>query len=244
MKIPLIHQQILIQTEKLRDLHRSIMMHSTAIPAADLDRLLVEIRNLYTLALELNNENALQLLDEVQLAMKQSIPEIKEAPVQSQPVSKTDEKVSANEIASTEVSSKPHQNIEMPQPVSNGKKQVHTDIHEMFNGTPTLANRFADHQTLAEKIAGNDGMKRVSDKLKSPVKDIKAAIGLNEKFQFINHLFNGDAKKYNAVIDELNASTSSETAMKYIQEISESNDWESHAAAARSFIDVVERRFS
>ena len=124
------------------------------------------------------------------------------------------------------------------------KKRIVSDIHEMFHDTPTIANRFSDQQTVASKIAGGESTKRVSDQLKSSVTDLKSAIGLNEKFQFISHLFNGDAKKYNTAIDKLNACPTAEVAMKYVQEISDSNNWESYAPSAKSFLEIIERRFS
>lgn len=248
MQIPLLHQQILLETERLRDLHRSIMSHSSPVPAAEMENLLQEIRNLYNLVLQLNNENALQLLNEVQLAVTQQVPQFSKSSLQS-----SEDSVPVNSVKPEEIRIKtPEDKISeiRQQPPANAddktpeKKRLVSDIHEMFHDAPTVANRFSDHQTIAEKIAGNDSMKRVSDNLKTSVKDIKAAIGINEKFQFINQLFNGDAKNYHAVIDKLNESPSADIAMNYVKEISDSNNWESHPASAKSFIEIIERRFS
>ncbi len=238
MQIQLLHQQILIQTERLRDLHRSIMSHSAPIPAEEINNLLSEIRNLYGLAIQLNNENAIQLLNEIQFAAKEinlkaTVPvtsEIKPDPakIQDEPVKITEAKAISNKTEEKH----------------SDKKRVVSDIHEMFHVTPVLANKFSDQKTVAEKIAGNENTRRISDHLKSPVTDLKSAIGLNEKFKFINQLFNGDAKEYHSVIDQLNTSSNSETAMNFLKEISDTNDWESHAAVAKTFMDIIERRFS
>jgi hypothetical protein len=248
MQIPLLHQQILLQTERLRDIHRSLMTHSTPVPAAEMEILLQEIRNLYNLALQLNNENALQLLNEVQLAVTQSLPASSKSVLQQSP-----EPTTVSEVKSEEIQKIKTENIvaeDLPpvtaksdEPVAE-KKRIVADIHEMFHDTPTLANKFSDHQTIAEKIAVNGTTTRISDQLRTPVKDIKAAIGINEKFQFINNLFNGDAKKYHTAVDQLNASPDGATAMNYIKDLSDSNNWESHAASAKSFIEIIERRFS
>ena len=248
MQIPLLHQQILLETERLRDLHRSIMSHFSPVPAAEMENLLQEIRKLYSLVLQLNNENALQLLNEVQLAAVQQMP------TNSKPFIQTSiEPPPIQTIKQEELTSIPREEkIEDVKPYfesasddkAQDKKHIVSDIHEMFQDAPTVANRFSDQQTIAEKMAGNYLKKRVSDNLKSPIKDIKSAIGINEKFQFINQLFNGDAKKYHAIIDEINSSPSSEIAMNHIRKISESNSWETHPAPAKVFLEIIERRFS
>ena len=84
MQILLLHQQILLQTERLRELHRSLMLHTSAIPSEEMESLLQEIRTLYNLALQLNNDNALKLLNDVQLAVANSVQK-NPTPVQSTP---------------------------------------------------------------------------------------------------------------------------------------------------------------
>ncbi len=248
MQIPLLHQQILLETERLRDLHRSVMSHSSPVPAAEMENLLQIIRQLYGLVLQLNNENALQLLNEVQLAVVQQMPTISKASLQSaiepSPIqTKKQEEIPSMAAEEKMDDVKPYFQSP-PEDKSPEKKHIVSDIHEMFHDAPTVANRFSDHQTIAEKIAGNEIKKRVSDNLKSSVKDIKSAIGINEKFQFINQLFNGDAKKYHTIIDEINASPTAEIAMNNIREISDSNNWESHPVSAKVFLEIIERRFS
>lgn len=248
MQIPLLHQQILLETERLRDLHRSIMSHSSPVPPAEMENLLQEIRKLYSLVLQLNNENALQLLNEVQLAAVQQMPTNSKPFIQTSIEPPPIQAIMQEELPSMVTEEKTEDIKFYFQSASDDKthdkKHIVSDIHEMFQDAPTVANRFSDHQTIAEKIAGNDLKKRVSDNLKSSVKDIKSAIGINEKFQFINQLFNGDAIKYHSIIDEINSSSSSEIAMNYISEISETNNWESHPASAKVFLEIIERRFS
>ncbi|MBK7571795.1 MAG: hypothetical protein IPI10_09285 [Bacteroidetes bacterium] len=67
MQSPIIHQQLILSTERIRDLHRSMQAHSSAIPAAEMEVFLAEIRKLYELALQLNYQNAMQLLNEMQM---------------------------------------------------------------------------------------------------------------------------------------------------------------------------------
>jgi len=235
MKIPLLHQQIIIQTEKLREMHRSIMMLPAPLPISEIEILLREIRNLYSIVLELNNENAILLLDEVQLASNQLSADIiakqENSKATNIPLVKTE---NGNQQEKTSISKKKEIEPEKKQPIG---------IHEFMKET-TLADKFEDHQTIGEKIASNEMRKRLGDTLKSHVNDIKSIIGINEKFQFINILFKGDYSTYETAINSINASSTVEEAMKHLQSISSSDQWKSHPASARSFLDIIERRFS
>ena len=196
MQILLLHQQILLQTERLRDLHRSLMLHSSAIPAVEIENLLQEIRNLYSIALKLNNENALKLLNEVQVAVNKSAQQNIPTPIQPiqesliNGVNRLDE--IKEKLITAKVTEAPIPPVTKAEPNNSEKRRIVSDLHNMYPDAPTFADRYSDHQTLGEKMVGTNGTKRVSDNLKAQVTDIKSAIGLNEKFQFIIHfiLFN------------------------------------------------------
>ncbi len=296
MQSPIIHQQLILSTERIRDLHRSMQAHSSAIPAAEMDVFLAEIRKLYELSLQLNYQNAMQLLNEMQMPniaemrFNNNPPPVAN-PVASAPVEPVAQVVepsitkdqtpvsvpTSNDIvqpmaSSTPIPSEPirkeemseapveipgisHSNISMDKLMAdiskaetaaelNQIKKSHSDLHEMFASSPSIAHKFEDHETLGDRIAMNQNSHSVSDHLhKVPVKDIKAAIGLNEKFQFINQLFNGDSQKYNSSIDHLNSCGSSNRAQEFMKNISQEFNWEKQPSVASLFMDIVERRF-
>src|SRR4051812_1991549 len=107
----------------------------------------------------------------------------------------------------------------------------------------TVGNKFSGTSSIADKMAGNDVTKRFSENIKLPVSDINAAIGINEKFQFINQLFHGDSQKYSQFVNELNNCPTADVAKNAIQKIAAVNHWES-IPVAKHFIEVVERRFA
>ncbi len=240
MQIPLLHQQIMLQTERLRELHRSIMLHTPPVPATEIENLLKELRSLYNTVLQLNNENAIQLLDQVQLAVNQFIPEVKNQPIATEVKSELTTQVFKQEDKKEEMTM-----TASVESVTSGstRSQSLPDIHTFLRETNTFASQFEDRPTLGDKMATHDNKKRYSDNLRIPVKDIKSSIGLNEKFLFINQLFKGDSVTYNAVVDRLNTSSSIGAAMDFIQSLAESNNWETHSESAKSFIDIIERRF-
>jgi len=130
-------------------------------------------------------------------------------------------------------------------PAGAARKKVITDIHDKFDEVPTMAGKFNDQESFAKRMAGNKTQTGVAERLqRKAISDLKAAIGTNEKFLFINHLFSGDAPSYNAAIDLINKSNNLEAAKNYIhQDLVIKYDWDATSHPASIFIDLVERRF-
>src|SRR5690606_26493963 len=92
-----------------------------------------------------------------------------------------------------------------------------TLLFDPIDDIPTLAHQqpVSSKKELHEKIASankaslNEKLKaqkiELSDTLKdAPVKDLKKAIGINDRFQFIKELFNGDETMYERSIKTIN----------------------------------------
>ena len=124
-------------------------------------------------------------------------------------------------------------------------KKASGDLHEMFDEVPTLAGKFEDIETLGERIATHQSSPRIGEKhQRKPVRDLKVAIGINEKFQFINQLFAGDATTYHSTIEHLNTCPSYEAASGYLKDtLLPKYQWDISNSPATIFIDLVERRF-
>jgi hypothetical protein len=73
------------------------------------------------------------------------------------------------------------------------------------------------------------------------VEDIRQAISLGDRFLFQRELFAGNGELMQQTLDELNALSTLEEAMKHI---SENFDWETDSTAAQLFENVLRRRFS
>ena len=236
MQIPLLHQQLLIQTERLRELHRAIMTHNSPVPSAEMDSLLQEIRSLYAIALELSQENARELFEGVRLAATKETVTV--------PTSASIDVPAPQKDLAADVTVAPgNQDNTASKAASTGPVQVSATTSSKKNGESRVADKFADHQTLAERMAEAGG-KRLSDNLKASVSDLKASIGINEKFQFIQSLFKGDSVRYQAVIEQINSCPSADDAKEIVEQVSTENKWEAHASSARLFRELVNRRFS
>ena len=105
---------------------------------------------------------------------------------------------------------------------------------EVVKTEPTL--------NASEKIE----IKEVKDQLVlEPIKDLRSAIGINDKFQFIQELFAGDEKSFEVGIKTINAFKIFPEAQFYIKrELREKNNWDEESNVVKQFDQLIKRRFS
>lgn len=78
-----------------------------------------------------------------------------------------------------------------------------------------------------------------------PIKDLRLAIGINDKFQFIQELFGGDEKSFELGVKTINAFKIFPEAQFYIKkEFREKNNWDEDSKTVKQFDQFVKRRFS
>lgn len=126
---------------------------------------------------------------------------------------------------------------------------------------PTLAQHLHDTTVHLEKkeindtIAGNAAS--LNDKLKqskidlgdalteAPVRDLRKAIGINDRFLFINELFRGDENMYERSIKTINSFNILPEAEYWIQrELKTKIGWSEGNETVQQFIQLVKRRFT
>lgn len=102
---------------------------------------------------------------------------------------------------------------------------------------------------LMDAIGSDDKQEQtassLSEKLgKTKIEDIHAAIGINQKFLFMNNLFMGEKELYDSAIDRLNAMHSLSEAETYINsELSDQYKWDKESDTYEKFMALVERRY-
>lgn len=103
----------------------------------------------------------------------------------------------------------------------------------------------------SQKSKGNVNEKRsnetysVLDKLqKKPISNLKHAIGINDRFSFINELFKGNVEAYSRAIEELNHLESFSAAQILINhDFLEKYKWDEEDSTYLHFLQLVERRY-
>lgn len=78
-----------------------------------------------------------------------------------------------------------------------------------------------------------------------PIKDLRAGIGTNDKFQFIATLFGGDEKAFEQAIKTINGFKILAEAQFWIKaNLREQNKWDDTADVVKAFDLLVKRRFA
>jgi len=73
---------------------------------------------------------------------------------------------------------------------------------------------------------------------------LKEAIALNQKFLFMNELFDGDKEKYDTVLDKINGCETLLEVKAYLSsEVSTYSKWDEEAQAVQQFNSLIERKF-
>ena len=98
-------------------------------------------------------------------------------------------------------------------------------------------------ETVADKLGKKDDSSVAAKMQHSQISDLKQAIGINEKFLFINELFNGDLGRYNKVIDELNELKNQQGIDTYLLEMKIQNQWADDNEAFLKLKLLLDRKF-
>ncbi len=75
------------------------------------------------------------------------------------------------------------------------------------------------------------------------IENLKTAITINEKFMFINELFDGNLREYNETVETLNGFKTLDQAADYLDLMRKKNFWNTGSNAFKKLTELVERRF-
>ena len=74
--------------------------------------------------------------------------------------------------------------------------------------------------------------------------DLRSIIGINDKFTFINDLFEKDMRNYNEFINTLNKIEDLDEARSFVQQNATLHNWDKESMAVQLFMSVYKRRYS
>lgn len=225
------------------------MKGSSGIHQIDIDLLQQKTRELYE-----------------QIILLESVPMIKSAeqePLTSQPQPEnipSEEKIIEEEEIELEEAKKeetePEPEIE-PEPESIREEVYEDVVIETVKDEPASVEReipeprstmdlFSETEDDSlGAVLEHQSQPNVGEKLEhSPVGDLREAIGINDKFQFVNELFNGDLEQYNHVLDELNNFSSLQGALTYLSELSVQYDFKKSGMAFQRLQALLRKKYA
>lgn len=114
---------------------------------------------------------------------------------------------------------------------------------------PTLSHQVrgheADSESLNDKLKPGGKVELVEVLKETPIKDLRKAIGINDRFVFINELFRGDEAMYERSIKTINSFNIYAEAEYWIsRELKIKLGWDNDLPVVAQFDQLVKRRFS
>lgn len=148
-------------------------------------------------------------------------------------------------------------NVETKEFLHQPKVEATAEIRQQPIPKSTPEKVIAEKQTIGDKFAGNGNSvherlakmkedKSIATKMQlKPIDNLKTAIGVNEKFIFVNELFNGDLKAYNDSIQILNSSPSIHEAFEFLNRLTTQYSWDGQGLSdtIEKFANLVQRRY-
>ena len=121
------------------------------------------------------------------------------------------------------------------QPPAVEQNKLKSEVHEAHANHGTSINE----KLKQSKIDLGDAYTEV------PIRDLKKAIGVNDRYLFINELFRGDESMYERSIKTINSFSILPEAEYWIQrELKVKNGWNDSDELVKQFYQLVKRRFS
>lgn len=148
-----------------------------------------------------------------------------------------------------------HINVESAKPSDNQTISAKTETPskkprkltgELFDETTTVAQSYTGKTTLHDKMSEGKMVRSVATHLQSkPLTDLKKSIGINERFVFVNELYNGDQKLYNQSIEQLNNFSDYGEARNFLfDELALTMNWDKESKIFAELSELIRRRFN
>ncbi len=226
----IIREEIQWLLEAIAEQFEAINAYEDKIPQIEFDIIMENIRKLY--------EN-LHLLNRVGDSFrhfsvpKAEIPEIKPfkpADNERNKTTKPDEKQELKPVV--KIKMEPESTEPLPEE-HNGPDKNPSEI-DLFS---------SESIEFSEKLKETREKSYASERVSSQRKELKTMISINEKFLFINELFDGNLREYNITIETLNGFAELRQALDYLDLIRVKNLWESELAAFKRLRELVEEKF-
>ena len=179
--------------------------------------------------------------EEPKMEQKEELKE--EAQEQSKVESKEQSKVESKEQSKVE-------SKEQPKVESKEQSKVESKLQKPTVAPPSSPEAPGTEKKVLGELLGKDrtsfneklgnGQGNGSNKVISPITDLRKGLGINDRFFFQRELFNGSSDVMNQTLDQLNQMNSLSSAKSFL---AANFKWKPDQEAVHAFMDLLERRF-
>uniref|UniRef100_UPI0032168120 hypothetical protein n=1 Tax=uncultured Draconibacterium sp. TaxID=1573823 RepID=UPI0032168120 len=132
----------------------------------------------------------------------------------------------------------PEKPLEVEQPKSELKVELDEE-EQVDKANSRLGDSFSKEKSVNELLAADDSNKLEYKISNSPVSSIQSAIGINDRYQYIRELFDGNSDLFLKAVTELDKMNSIQEAVNYLQQ---NYKWKKNDTSLK-FVTLVKRRF-
>ncbi|MFA6924473.1 MAG: hypothetical protein WC223_09495 [Bacteroidales bacterium] len=234
MEKEIIKNKIIDLLESITEQTENILSKEQKIPQIELDITMNYLRELYEQFCILNKINNITGVEKTDIEEKREI--TKEIKIENKKISETTEIKEEVKLV---------QQDKKEEIKTTGKTKTTTPLDLFGDSISILKDKFQTEPTFNDKMSGETEDKRILSRIQNQTsKDIKTSIGINEKFLFINELFDGNMEDYNDAINFLNENCSEiSEAENYISGLSEKYNWDKNKSSFGILKNLVEKRF-
>jgi hypothetical protein len=121
----------------------------------------------------------------------------------------------------------------------HGIKESNVELEEVqHEANHRLGDSFLKGKSINDLVEDHNKLEfKLSNR---PVSNIQAAIGINDRFQYIRELFDGSSEKYSSTVTSLDSMNNINEAVTYLQQ---NFKWKKNETSLK-FINLVKRRFT
>ncbi|MDP1622381.1 MAG: hypothetical protein Q8M08_08575 [Bacteroidales bacterium] len=236
MNTKIIKDEINWLLEAINEQYEAIYRHSEKIPQIEFDILMENVRKFYENMHLLQRLNDPMAFPEKKKKSGDSVPETtRPAPVSpvSEPETPVDTVIEPQKPVQAQVKPTGPAPVHLEKVVASKKSVNSPEIDLFASEEPAFSIKLkeAREKTFGPKIPAER------------IENLKAAISINEKFMFINELFDGNLREYNETIETLNGFKTIDQAADFLDLMLKKNFWNTGSNAFKKLKELVERRF-
>lgn len=203
----------------------------------DIDLAMDKLRHVYDLLISMKNEAIYSEKLRAEIQKDETTNTIAEKPIEIHKESVlTSSSIKNNPVINTESKVEKEETPDLEKTRAEIDTRIRTSDGKKFLGEVFKKEKPSLNEELSHKGTPAD----VTTKIKSqPISSITAAIGLAEKFELIQNLFNGDKIKYEKTIEVLNSASNFNEAYDYL---SSNFGWDMNDVYAQRLLELIRRK--
>jgi hypothetical protein len=222
----------------------------------ELKRLVQELQNdpidLSQLELDLMKEKLRQIYD---MLTNVKVKEVKDHQIKTETTNQLESEIKTESeeeqadetISESDTNKEKETTIEFEVSAPEDKKQSPASSEPTLNlfEEPVLKSNDNDTKSVGEKIAAERPVESIGEVITSKnIISLKLAIGINEKFFFLNELFDGKMNEYNETIEGLDQKETLKDALELLDSTKIDKSWDDESEAFLQLKEFLQKKFN